>query len=441
MKKIKLTIFLLIIMFTSSIVSASSVSIKVSNGSITKGNKVTVTAVINADSGIYTTEGTLVCSGAGVNERANLGFEDMDTSTTSQSFSLTIKPTSAGTVTCSTSGVALRELAVEKGYNLNNAKVTISVSEPVVVTKPKKEYSSNNYLKSLVVEGYTLSPEFNKETKEYSVEVPNGTEKVNVVADKENGYAKVENTGEIKVTEGLNKIEIKVTAENGNERVYILNVTVKELNPIEVTIDKKKYNIVRREDESIKIPNNYEKSTIKIDEEDVLCYKNSKTNSILILLKDENGNSSFYTYNEKTKKYTKYYGFTLGDTTLTLLSMPSDLVPKGYTKVSFTYENTKLEGYQYIEANKTYAADEKISGSDFYLVYALNEKTGEKALYMYDKLEGTIQRFNSDLVQAYKDENNKYFMYMLISLALLAISIITLSIVLIKQKKHKTKFA
>lgn len=121
--------------------------------------------------------------------------------------------------------------------------------------------------------------------------------------------------------------------------------------------------------------------------------------------------------------------------------MPNNLVPKGYSKVSFTYDNSKLEGYQLIEKNKTYAADDKVKGSDFYLFYAINEKTGEKALYVYDKLEGTIQRFNSDLVNAYKDENNKYFMYMLISLGLLAVSIITLAIVLIKQKKHKTKFA
>ena len=110
-------------------------------------------------------------------------------------------------------------------------------------------------------------------------------------------------------------------------------------------------------------------------------------------------------------------------------------------EVSFTYDNSKLEGYQLIEKNKTYAADDKVKGSDFYLFYAINEKTGEKALYVYDKLEGTIQRFNSDLVNAYKHENNKYFMYMLISLGLPAVSIIILAIVLIKQKKHKTKFA
>ncbi len=42
----------------------------------------------------------------------------------------------------------------------------------------QKTYSSNNYLKSLEIEGYTI--DFNKDTNEYSIEVPNGTEKVSI---------------------------------------------------------------------------------------------------------------------------------------------------------------------------------------------------------------------------------------------------------------------
>lgn len=443
MKKIKLIIYLFIItIISSNVVSASSVSINVSSGTITKGETVTVTAVIFADSGIYTTEGTLTCSGAGVNSSANLGYEDMDTKYNSKKFpSITVKATSSGTITCTTSNVKIRELAVEKGYTLNNAKVTIKVNEPVVIKKPTKEYSSNNYLKTLEVEGYELTPAFNKETTEYNVEVPNGTEKVNIKADKENGYAKISGTGEVSVNEGINKIEIKVTAENGNEKIYTINITVKELNPIEITIDKKKYNIVRKEPEDFQVPNNYEKTTIKMEENEVLCYKNTKTNTILIILQDEKGNNNLYTYEEKAKKFTIYNSLSVGDTTLNIIQMPNQLIPKGYTKVTFKYNNNKLEGYQYIEKNKTYASDETVKGSDFYLIYGINEKTGEKALYIYDKLEGTIQRFNSDLVKAYEDENNKYFLYMLISLALLAVSIITLSVVLIKQKKNKKGFA
>lgn len=316
-----------------------------------------------------------------------------------------------------------------------NSSGTSNTSTPV------KKKSNNNYLSSLTVDGYSLDKEFKKDELEYSLVVESGTDKVIINAQLDDDKAKVTGIGEIALKEEDNKLEIKVTAEDGSTRTYILNVKIEELNPVEVTIDKKKYSIVRKEIDSIKIPNGYEKSTIKIGDEDILCYKNNKTKNILMILQDDKGNNNLYSYNEKTKKYTLYSSLTLGNTTLSIIDMPSNLVPKGYTKVSFKYDDTKLEGYQYIESNKTYAADDGVKGSDFYLVYAINEKTGEKALYVFDKLEGTIQRFNSDLVKAYEDENNQYFLYMLISLTLLAVSIIVLSAVLIKQKKHKNQFA
>ena len=316
-----------------------------------------------------------------------------------------------------------------------NSSGTSNTSTPV------KKKSNNNYLSSLTVDGYSLDKEFKKDELEYSLVVESGTDKVIINAQLDDDKAKVTGIGEIALKEENNKLEIKVTAEDGSTRTYILNVKIEELNPVEVTIDKKKYSIVRKEIDSIKIPNGYEKSTIKIGDEDILCYKNNKTKNILMILQDDKGNNNLYSYNEKTKKYTLYSSLTLGNTTLSIIDMPSNLVPKGYTKVSFKYDDTKLEGYQYIESNKTYAADDGVKGSDFYLVYAINEKTGEKALYVFDKLEGTIQRFNSDLVKAYEDENNQYFLYMLISLALLAVSIIVLSVVLIKQKRNKNKFA
>ena len=316
-----------------------------------------------------------------------------------------------------------------------NSSGTSNTSTPV------KKKSNNNYLSSLTVDGYSLDKEFKKDELEYSLVVESGTDKVIINAQLDDDKAKVTGIGEIALKEEDNKLEIKVTAEDGSTRTYILNVKIEELNPVEVTIDKKKYSIVRKEIDSIKIPNGYEKSTIKIGDEDILCYKNNKTKNILMILQDDKGNNNLYSYNEKTKKYTLYSSLTIGNTTLSIIDMPSNLVPKGYTKVSFKYDDTKLEGYQYIESNKTYAADDGVKGSDFYLVYAINEKTGEKALYVFDKLEGTIQRFNSDLVKAYEDENNQYFLYMLISLTLLAVSIIVLSAVLIKQKKHKNQFA
>jgi len=440
MKKLYLFIYFVFMFFIGTVVEASSVSVKVSSNSITKGSTVTVTATINADSGIYTTEGTLYCSGAGVDKSANMSFEDLNTASTSKSFSFTIKPTSAGTVSCSTSNVMIRELKAESRYSLNNASASITVKNPVVVNKPVKEYSSNNNLKSLEVEGHSISPEFSKGILEDSVEVPNGTESVKILASKEDASSNISGIGEIKVNEGTNKIEIKVEAENGNAKVYVINVIVKELDPIYVKIDNKEYSVIRKEG-ILEVPENYEKSSITINDEELLCYKNIVTKNIIIGLKDSDGNSRYYSYDEKKKSYTLYNGYKIGGVNVSMLPMPNDKLPEGYSKVSFTYNDNKLDGYQYIEKNKTYAAGEIVKGSDFYLVYAVNELSGEKGIYVYDKLEGTIQRFNNTLMLSYQKKADNYFLYFLISVVLFSISIITLMLVLIKRKRHKNKFA
>ena len=437
MKKKYIIVSLISFILFSSVVSAASVSIKASNTSITRGNSVTVTATVSSDSPLVSIEGTLMCKGAGVSSGVDMAFDDSSNSVYSKSYSTTVKPSSSGTISCSVTSSRITNMASDSWQNLGDKTISIKVSEPVYI--PPKTYSSNNYLKSLEIEGYTI--DFNKDTNEYSIEVPNGTEKVNIKTSLEDTKAKVSGDGEVSISEGTNKLEVKVTAENGNERVYIINVTVKELDPIEVTINKKKYTIVRKEGVIENIPENYEKSSIKIGEDDILCYKNTKTNNILIGLKDEKGEAKFYSYDEKTKKYTSYNGYKIGGLYLNITTMPNDKIPSGYSKVSFKYENNKLDGYQLIDKSGTYAADESVKGSDFYLLYAVNETTGETSTYVYDKLEGTIQRFNTNMMLAYKEKADSYLLYFLLSLVVLATTIITFIIVLMKKKKHKTKFA
>lgn len=446
MKKVVKYLSIIICTFIISIsyVKATSYDVWVTSTTMVVGNSITLTIKGNDLTGRINLS----------SNSSNISLEKSNVWIENNSQSITITAKSAGTATITF--IPEEGMSNNNGdpVSLGNKTVTITVnSKPTsnpsnggnktgttTTPKPTKKKSSNNNLSSLTIEDYNLDKEFKKEVTEYSVVVENDVKKIKINAQLDDSSAKVEGTGEVEVKEGNNKIEIKVTAENGSTRTYTLNVTVKELNPIEVTINKKKYTIIRKEGE-LEPPENYEKSSIKIGEEEVLCYINKNTKNIIIGLTDEKGVSKFYLYNKETKEYTLYNGYNIGGMNINILEMPEELIPKGYIKVSFNYNNNKLDGYQYIKKNQTYAADDKIKGSDFYLIYGINENTGEKALYVYDKLEGTIQRFNSDLVEAYNDENNKYFMYMLISLALLAVSIITLSIVLIKQKKNKTKFA
>jgi len=78
---------------------------------------------------------------------------------------------------------------------------------------------------------------------------------------------------------------------------------------------------------------------------------------------------------------------------------------------------------------------------DFYLIYAVNELSGDKGLYVIDKLEGTVQRFNNNLFITYQNQIDNYMLYLLISLAVLALTIITFSALLMKKNKHKHKFS
>lgn len=434
MKKIKyVLISLFVFVGFSTYVYASGVSIS-GNSSVTKGSSVTVTVSVNSDSPLVSIEGTFMCKGSGVNEGVDMVFDDSSNSIKNKSYSMTIRPSSSGTITCSTSGVRITNMSSDSWQSLGDKTLTITVNEPVYV--PPKTYSSNNYLKSLSIDGYSLSPEFNKDIAEYTVEVPNGTDKITIDASKEDSTASISGTGEKEVVEGTNKFEIKVEAENGNVKTYVITVTVKELDPITVTVGGKTYSVIRKEG-ILEVPSNYDKSTVKIDEEEVLCYKNKKTNDILIGLTDDKGNSRYFTYDEKTNKYSEYNNMLVNGTSLKLISMPKEEIPSGYSKVSFDYDNNKIEGYQYFEKGVTYAADNNVKGSSFYLLYAVNEETGKKGMYVYDKEENTIQRYNPDLILYYQNELDKSNLYLYISLGLIGVLLIVISTITIKKKKRR----
>lgn len=436
MRKIKYVLISLIMFISfSGYVLASGVSISGSS-TITKGSSVTITASVSSDSPLVSIEGTFMCKGAGTNEGVDMVFDDSSNSIKSKSYSITVRPSSSGTITCSTTGVRITNMSSDSWQSLADKSMSITVKEPVVV--PPKVYSSNNYLKSLEVEGYSLSPEFAKDTTEYSLEVPNGTDKINITASKEDNTASISGTGEKEVVEGSNKFEIKVEAENGNIKTYTLTIVVKELDPITVTVGGKSYTIIRKEG-ILEVPTNYEKSSIKIGEEDVLCYKNKKTKDILIGLSDDKGDNKYFVYDEKTGKYSSYNNMLVNGTSLKLITMPKDELPGGYNKVSFEYDNNKIDGYQYFEKGVTYAADEKVKGSSFYLIYAVNEETGKKGIYVYDKDENTIQRYNPDLVLSYQSKLDRTNLYLYISLSLVGILLIGLSIILIKKKDGKRR--
>ena len=92
----------------------------------------------------------------------------------------------------------------------------------------------------------------------------------------------------------------------------------------------------------------------------------------------------------------------------------------------------------------TYALDDnEVAGNNFYLFYAINMETGKEELYQYDSVEKTVQRYNTLILDMYKERSDKYYLYLLCSILALGVTIVTFSTIFIcgsrKRKKLKIK--
>ena len=84
--------------------------------------------------------------------------------------------------------------------------------------------STNANLSSLGVTGETISPSFDKDTLSYTVTVDSDTDKATITATAEDDRSTLTGTGEKDLTYGSNQFEVKVTAEDGTEKVYTVTI-------------------------------------------------------------------------------------------------------------------------------------------------------------------------------------------------------------------------
>ena len=285
--------------------------------------------------------------------------------------------------------------------------------EPIDVNRT---YSDNNYLSGLAIDGYDLIPKFDKDTLEYNLEVDYTVAKINVSATAEDNTANINGVGEYDLEEGKNTINVTVTAENGNQRVYVINVLVKELNPIEVKVDKKKYTLVKK-DTSLPELENYIKTTIKIGDNEIPALKGSVTKYTLVGLKDEKGDMALYIYDAKKNTYTLYDEVKFAN--ISLYYMEKDKT--NYKKTSIKINGKNVTAY-------------KKKGLDYYLIYGMNLKTGKINWYTYDSEEGTIQKYlEGDQVKVIENNNYLFLVYVLSGISILLMFFT--SVLFVKYKK------
>ena len=111
--------------------------------------------------------------------------------------------------------------------SMNDKTFTLTVNvyaDGKVVTD---NLDTTNILDSITVSDCTLDPVFNSATTEYSCTVKNSVTTVNVNATATSTKAKVRGLGTKDLVVGKNTLPIRVIAEDGNEKIYNVNVTRK----------------------------------------------------------------------------------------------------------------------------------------------------------------------------------------------------------------------
>ena len=117
------------------------------------------------------------------------------------------------------SGVNKIEIIVTSQDKTKTKKYLINV------TKTSNEEKANADLELLTVENYPISPEFANDITNYSIEIPNNINEVNILAVPNNIASTVKVTGNNNLQFGRNDIEIAVTAPNGlTQKIYNLSV-------------------------------------------------------------------------------------------------------------------------------------------------------------------------------------------------------------------------
>lgn len=92
---------------------------------------------------------------------------------------------------------------------------------------PTGDGSPNNILEQLEIQGFQLTPTFQKFRTEYDLIVKNSVKKVKISCVALDGKATITGAGSYKLKVGTNVVPITVTADNGEQRVYTLTIVRK----------------------------------------------------------------------------------------------------------------------------------------------------------------------------------------------------------------------
>lgn len=268
--------------------------------------------------------------------------------------------------------------------NSNSVSTTNNTDTTTQQTEEKKEEtkkSNVNTLASLTVSAGELSPAFDGNNTNYEVNVDAKVTSITIDAKATDAKASVSGTGEHALQVGANTLQVVCKAENESTKTYTITVNVDETPQVYLKLNKQKLGVVRNV-KDLGIPESFEATTIKIEENEVTAYHSNNMNKTILYLVNEKGEKNFYLYDEKEGVTSIFIPVTVLGRNVYIIDVKKDDVKVDHTKFNkIQIDNNTFDGW-------TFTNDKNYS-----LIMVMNQK-GEKVIYQYEATENTLQLYH-----------------------------------------------
>ena len=245
--------------------------------------------------------------------------------------------------------------------------------------------SGNNALSTLTVSAGTLTPAFDPAVTEYTLSLPQGTEKLTLTATPSDSNATVQGDGELTLQEGENTLPLVVTAENGDTKTYTVTAKVAQAPTLFLDYNGQRLGVVKDVSQVTPPAGFAPAEPITYSGDTLPIWTDVSGKRTLVYLMDEKTSAQgFYLFSQTTGVQSPYLPILCGSVTYIYTDIPKELssVP-GLTPATVKAFGQTLNGWTYNDA----------SLKDFCVLYLMND-AGSYGYYTYDSREETLQRFS-----------------------------------------------
>lgn len=386
-KKIALSVLLVCAMLLClvQVSLAAGISVSAGQGTVSVGKTVAFSITVPSGTEAWTYS---------VSYSDNLSLESGDTAPMgfegdNRTNQLVFRANSAGTGTVSISAGSYCIAGVDYDASGSASVSIVSASEPddsepdYTPSTPGK--SGNNALSTLTVSAGTLAPAFDPAVTEYTLSLPQGTEKLTLTATPSDSNATVQGDGELTLQEGENTLPLVVTAENGDTKTYTVTAKVAQAPTLFLDYNGQRLGVVKDVSQVTPPAGFAPAEPITYSGDTLPIWTDVSGKRTLVYLLDEKTSAQgFYLFSQTTGVQSPYLPILCGSVTYIYTDIPKELssVP-GLTPATVKAFGQTLNGWTYNDA----------SLKDFSVLYLMDD-AGSYGYYTYDSREETLQRFS-----------------------------------------------